>query len=144
MERVVPRDHGLGARVRPAYSHGMSTWIRVPRDERTVDVEAAVERRDAVGEAAQPRAALRVGTADPVVGDRDDGASLGSGDLDRHVRGLRVLRDVRERLGDDVVDRRLHRGGSRSAGVDSCTGTGLLAATASSAGPRPRSLRIAG
>ena len=57
-----------------------------PAGRRTVDVEAAVERRDAVGEAAQPRAAARVGTADAVVGDRDDGASVRSRDLDRHVR----------------------------------------------------------
>jgi hypothetical protein len=38
---------------------------------RAVDAQAAVERLDAVGEAAQPRAAGRICTANAVVGDRD-------------------------------------------------------------------------
>ena len=48
----------------------------MPLPERTLDLERAVERLDAVGEAAQPRAAGGIGAADAVVRDLDDGAAV--------------------------------------------------------------------
>ena len=64
----------------------------------------------------------------------------------RHADACRVLRDVRQRLGDDVIHRGLEPSGrqrSRSSFTTS-TGDGARPARASSAGPRPRSVRIAG
>ena len=53
--------------------------MRVPRPARALDAQAAVERLDAVGEAAQARAAGGIGAADAVVGDHDArGAVLAS------------------------------------------------------------------
>ena len=66
-------------------------------------------------------------------------------DADRRVRGVRVLGDVRDRLGDDVVRGRLDRRRQplvRQLG--DLDGTGARMASASSAGPSPRSVRTAG
>src|SRR3954468_4705509 len=72
---------------------------------RARDLQAAVERADAVGEPAQPRPALRVGAADPVGDDLDDEPPDLRPHADGRRRGLRVLADVREALGDDEVRR---------------------------------------
>ena len=120
--------------------------MRVPAPGRALDAQAAVERLDAVGEAAQARAARGIGAADAVVGDHD--AARGartSVHADGRALGLGVLGDVRDRLGDDVVDGRLDRLGQALLGqlgeLDRQRGA---RETASSAGPRPRSVRIAG
>ena len=66
------------------------------------DAERAVERLDAVAEPAQP-AALRVGAAAPVVADLDHGVPVRERDVDPRAGGVRVLVDVGQRLGGDVV-----------------------------------------
>ena len=74
-----------------------------------VDRERALERRDAVGEAAEARSARRVGAADAVVRDLDAQRALLAGDANGHDRGAGVLDHVRERLRDDVVGGGLDR-----------------------------------
>ena len=54
-------------------AHGTSALTVVPSPGRRVDLEAPVERREAVGEAAQAGAAPRIGAADAVVADLDHG-----------------------------------------------------------------------
>ena len=73
-----------------------------------VDREDAVERREAVGEAAQARAGRCVRTADAVVLDIHEQPVADRGDAHGRLRRLRILGDIRECLGDDVVRRRLH------------------------------------
>ena len=63
----------------------------------------AVERLDAVGEAAQARAGIRVGAADAVVRDLDYELAALARDGDRRRRRLGVLGHIGEPLGDDVV-----------------------------------------
>ena len=53
------------------YSHGILAITVVPAPGGEVDLELAAERRDPVGEAAQPAAPGRVRAADAVVGDLD-------------------------------------------------------------------------
>ena len=80
----------------------------VPRaGPRAVDREAAAERLDAVGEAAQARPLGGIGAADPVVRDGHDRTAVLARDADVHLGRLRVLDHVRERLGDHVVGGRL-------------------------------------
>ena len=69
--------------------------------------QAAVERFDAIREPAEAGAARCVGAADAVVDDLDARVPVLPLDAHRHRRRLRVLRDVRQRLGDDEVRRRL-------------------------------------
>ncbi len=76
---------------------------------RALDAEPAVERGEAVGEAAQARAACRVGDADAVVGDLDRDRPVRRREPHHDRRGAGVLDDVRDRLGDDVVGRGLDR-----------------------------------
>ena len=73
------------------------------------DVERAVERRHAVGEATQTAALRRIRSADPVVGDPDVDHLAVDGHHDACVGRARVPDDVRERFGDDEVDGRLDR-----------------------------------
>ena len=81
-----------------------------------------------VRQPAQPRAEGGVGAADAVVGHDDRSRAVRAADADRHVRRLRVLRHVGDRLGDDVVRRRLDRAASRSSGISVIsTGTGARA-----------------
>ena len=61
-EDAVVRDH---------YPHGSSAVTVVPRARGTDDAQPPVERRDAIGQPAQSRAAGLVGAADAVVGDLD-------------------------------------------------------------------------
>ena len=109
-----------------------------------LDHEPAVERRDAVGQPADPSRA-RVGTADPVVHDLDDRRAVAAVDLDVDLRRLRVLRDVREGLGDDVV-----RGGLDLAGKSLLEPFSINLEQVPStrapwiAGPSPRSVRTDG
>ena len=70
---------GSGSALR---GNGISATTRVPPLSRALDVETAVERSEAVGEAAQARAALGIGGADAVVGDLDDDAAVHGGDAD--------------------------------------------------------------
>ena len=90
---------------------GMLARSRVPPPRRAGDREPPVERLDAVLEALGARPARRVGAADAVVGDLDDDlvAVLRLEDLDARHGRVRVLRDVGERLGGDVVRRGLDR-----------------------------------
>ena len=69
----------------------------------------AVQRLDASREPAQARAAGRIGAADAVVGDVTVAAPFERATLTRRAGRVRVLGDVRDRLGDDVVRRRLDR-----------------------------------
>ena len=78
---------------------------------RAGDLEGAVERADAVAEATQACALAGLRAADAVVADVDHGVAVLAPDLDAGVRRVRVLGDVRQRLGDDEVGRRLHRAG---------------------------------
>ncbi len=122
LESLAQQDAVLGDR----YAHGISARTRVPAPSGGPDLQAAVERLDPVGEAAQPGALLHVGAADAVVDDlHHDHAALPR-HLDRHGLGLRVLADVGEALGDDVVRGDLERLGKalRSTSTVSRTGTG--------------------
>ena len=91
---------------------------------------------DAVGETAQPRAAARIGAADPIVAHLHDGMAVGA-----HARcteacdRVGVLDDVGERLGDHEVGRRLDRRGQpvRRGISDSSIGIGRRPASASRA-----------
>src|SRR6185369_100185 len=77
---------------------------------RALDAQTAVQSLHAVGQPAQAGAASRVGAADPVVDDLDACDAVPA--TDAHLDGgrLRVLRDVGQRLGDDVVRGRLDGG----------------------------------
>ena len=65
-EDAVVRDHD---------PHGSSAMTVVPAPGRADHGQPPVERLDAVGQPAQPRAAGLVGAADAVVGDLDDGVA---------------------------------------------------------------------
>jgi hypothetical protein len=70
---------------------------------RAVDGEPPIERRDAVREAAQPGAGRRVGASLAVVLDDDDQRTLRLAHTDCGTDRRGVLRDVVQRLADDVV-----------------------------------------
>ena len=103
-------DPGPAAEV--ARRTGILARTRVPPPERAFDRRAAVERLDAVREASRP--VPRVGSAPPTPSsvdlDDDSCPSSSSKISTRASRGARVLRDVGERLGRDVVRGRLDRG----------------------------------
>ena len=101
---------------------GSPPCTRVPPPARRPDAQPPAERLDAVGEAAQARAALGVGAADPVVDDLDDDLAVAAVTSTLAERGLRVLADVREALGDDVVGGHLERLGQPSVELDGRAG----------------------
>ena len=112
---------------------------------RRADLEPAVERVDAVAQAAQAAAGRRVRAADAVVADLDAEPVVLDREHDGCAARVRVLRHVRERLGRDEVGRRLDRAADGHAGTSLTeTGTGARLASASSAAPSPRSLSSAG
>ena len=74
------------------------------------------QRLDAIGESAQARAFGGVGASDAVVDDLDDELGVLSGDPDDGRFGVCVLRDVGERLANEVV--RGHLDGRRRAVVE--------------------------
>ena len=85
---VVGEDDAHGGDATPVSveaGNGISATTTRSAARRALDSQRAVERRDAVGEAAQARAGGAVGAADAVVGDLDhDGAvPLGDRDVDR-------------------------------------------------------------
>ena len=82
------------------------------------DAEPAAERLDAVGETAQTRTALAVGAADAVVDDLDDSPLSSGRPSTRRRRRLRVLADVGEALGHDVVRGHLERLGQAPVDLD--------------------------
>ena len=88
-------------------SHGISARSRVPAPGALVDEQATVERADPVDEAAKSGAAVETSSADAVVLDLDRHAPGTAHDGDLSPSGTCVLRDVRERLGDDEVHGRL-------------------------------------
>ena len=97
------------------YAHGITARTTVPRPRGLVDLEPAVERRDAVGEPAQARAGVGVGAADAVVADLDLDPAVAAVDADLGARRVGVAGDVGQRLGDDEVGRPTRpRAGSRS------------------------------
>src|SRR5205823_786797 len=73
------------------------------------DEQSTAERLDAIGKATETAAGLRVGAADSVVDHLDDDLTALLRNLDRGRGRLRVLADVGETLGDDVVGRHLER-----------------------------------
>ena len=83
---------------------------------RALDRERSVQRRQAIGETAEPRSCQGIGSSDPVVGDRHGDHTAGGVDADVHRSRLCVLRYVRERFGDDVVDGRRDSGFERVGG----------------------------
>src|SRR3954447_22637268 len=62
-----------------------------------------IEGADAVGESLEAGSGRRSGAAVAVVADLDAKVAVALGDVDRRAMRMRVLRDVRERLGDDEV-----------------------------------------
>ena len=99
-EQAVLRDHD---------THGSSAVTVVPAPGGLTTRRLAVERLDAVGEAAQARAGGVVGAADAVVGDLDARQRARLPDAHRDARRLRVLADVGQRLGGDEVRGQLDR-----------------------------------
>ena len=75
----------------------------------TLDVEPAAECLDPVRETDKTCAAPGFCPSDPVVGDNDGDAAVRSLDRHRCLCRLRVFRDVRRRLCDEVVDGHLDR-----------------------------------
>src|SRR5437763_178972 len=76
---------------------------------RALDLELPSEGVDAVDEAPQAGAPLRVGAADPVVRDLERETVGRPRHAHAHRARVGVLGDVRERLGRDVERRHLHR-----------------------------------
>src|SRR5439155_13855531 len=74
---------------------------------RCPDEQPTAERLDAIGEAPEATAALRVGAADSVVDHLDDDLTALPSNFDRRGCRLRVLADVGEAFRDDVVGRDL-------------------------------------
>jgi len=74
---------------------------------RTGDRDPAADRLDAVGQTHEPGSPGRIGTANAIVMDDKCQRRVVSRQLDANERGLRVLDDVRERLGNEVVRRHL-------------------------------------
>ena len=72
-----------------------------------LDPQLAVQRLDAVAQAAEAGAAIGVGATDAVVRDLDLDSAVGALDAHRGRVGAGMLDDVGERLGDGVVRRRL-------------------------------------
>ena len=90
---------GISATTRVPPLSGLSTSSRPSRAARRSDSPR------------RPEPLCRIGGADAVVGDLDHDAAVDGGDADVHRSRLRVLDDVRDRLGDDVVRGRLDRRG---------------------------------
>ena len=74
---------------------------------RTDDVETAVEGLDAGGQSVQAGAVVGVGATHAVVADGHRCAGVRADHANRCVRRSRVLAHIGDRLGDDVVGRRL-------------------------------------
>ena len=84
------------------------TTLAIDRD-RAACSRGAVEQPTDTG-------ATGVGTSDPVVDDVDDQSIAVHVDLNDRLRPPRVLRGVRERLGDHEVGRGFDRGRNRRSG----------------------------
>ena len=76
---------------------------------RALDGERPAERFDPVGEPYEPGAPVRVGAPVTVVTDRGGDDALHSFYVDLHHRGVRMFSGVGKSLGNDVIDRDLHR-----------------------------------
>ena len=128
------------------YPHGILAVIVVPRAGRRVDLEAAVDDREPVGEAAQAGAVVRVGAADAVVGHLDHHAAVVARHLDRRVARRRVLGDVRQRLGHHEVGGQLDRPRAAARRTSRAARPAAGRAGRASRAPRrrPRSLSTAG
>ena len=83
-----------------------------------MDRQLPTERADAVGEALEPGALGRLGAADAVVADLDEQVPALLEHGDAGALGVRVLRDVGQRLGDDVVRGDLDRAGEAAGQPD--------------------------
>src|SRR4051794_4304039 len=70
---------------------------------RTVDLDRSAERLDTILEPDQTRASARIGSSRTVVDDREAKSFLLGVEINLHMRGVGVLRGVRERLRDHVV-----------------------------------------
>src|SRR3954454_18454289 len=92
-----------------ASSEGNPRADEGPFAPRRGHLERTVERADAVLETAQPAPAVDRGAADTVVAHLDHRAAVLAPHVDAGVRRLRVLGDVRERLGDHEVGGGLDR-----------------------------------
>src|SRR5690348_10301626 len=110
VEGKLKRPYGLG--------EAMSTAVqcRLTRDlsgelcassRRALDVETTAERLDAIRETDEPGPRGRLRASDSVVAHDDRREPVRALDRNAGVCRLRVLRDVRDRLRDQVVDRRL-------------------------------------
>ena len=125
-----------GSRRAPGPAAGRALDRRACRRART--------RRSARPRRPEPRS----GSAPPTPSSRDAGRARGrssAATLTRRRRGVRVLDDVRERLGDDEVGGRLDaRGQPLARALDARPGSGEREASISSAGSRPRSQSTAG
>jgi hypothetical protein len=79
---------------------------RRPLAGRRLHVEPPLERGEALAQAAESGAAVGVRSAPAVVRDLDGDRGVPPPDAHPDVAGAGVLRDVRERLGDDEVAKR--------------------------------------
>ena len=106
--RLGPTAGGRPALARGAGAVGMRAPRRVPPPRRAVDRERARRARRRGPAARAGRCPRRLGAADAVVADLDD--ELAPSRRTARARGrLRRTCDVRQRLGDDEVRRRLDR-----------------------------------
>jgi 4-amino-4-deoxy-L-arabinose transferase-like glycosyltransferase len=90
---------------------------RGARPGRAADRDRPAQRLDPVGEPDQPRAASRVGTADPVITDRQVQSAVPHPRIDPHHRRPGVLGSIGEGFGHHVVRRHLDRLGQPSLDV---------------------------
>src|SRR3954451_18451723 len=95
-----------GIRARPLVAGNLRGEAGTPASG-AFEMESAAECLDAIGEADQPCAAAGFCASDAVVADDDGGDAVRPFDGNARRRRMRVLGDVRDRFGDEVVDRGL-------------------------------------
>ena len=145
--REEERDLAAGRQVRahsPLPVHGDRGADSGAAPGGAVDRQDPVERGDAVLEAAQARAAGRVGAAGAVVRDLDDRVAVLALHTHRDVSRVRVLRRIRDRLRDDEVRGGLDDQRQALAGHVDVDGNGAAGRERLEGRGEPRVARMAG